>query len=66
MAGSGGNGIDAAIARLMAARGRRPAIIDRDIDAADLHARAFHGDVADDAAMRSWTIPGGVRPAPSA
>jgi NAD(P)-dependent dehydrogenase (short-subunit alcohol dehydrogenase family) len=47
----GGNGIGAATARLLADRGWRLAIIDRDLDAAratatDLHARAFHGDNA--------------------
>jgi len=52
----GGNGIGAATARLMADRGWRLAIIDRDLDAArltatDLQARAFHGDVTDAAVM---------------
>lgn len=52
----GGNGIGAATARLLADRGWRLAIIDRDLDAArltatDLQARAFHGDVTDAAVM---------------
>ena len=52
----GGNGIGATTARLMATRGWRLAIIDRDLEAArtiaaELHARAFHGDVTDAAVM---------------
>ena len=52
----GGNGIGAATARLMAERGWRIAIIDRDLDnaravATEVKGRAFHGDVTDAAVM---------------
>jgi NAD(P)-dependent dehydrogenase (short-subunit alcohol dehydrogenase family) len=52
----GGNGIGAATARVMAERGWTLAIVDRDMDgaqaiAAELHARAWHGDVTDSGVM---------------
>lgn len=52
----GGNGIGAATARLIAERGWRLAIIDRDIESARLIAdevrgRAYHGDVTDAGVM---------------
>jgi NAD(P)-dependent dehydrogenase (short-subunit alcohol dehydrogenase family) len=52
----GGNGIGAATARILAARGWRLAIIDRDLDnaraiASELGGRAWHGDVTDAAVM---------------
>jgi len=52
----GGNGIGAATARIMADRGWKLAIVDRDLDnaravAAELGGRAWHGDVTDGAVM---------------
>jgi NAD(P)-dependent dehydrogenase (short-subunit alcohol dehydrogenase family) len=52
----GGNGIGAATARVMAERGWKIAIVDRDLDnaqamAAELNGRAWHGDVTDGGIM---------------
>lgn len=52
----GGNGIGAATARVLVARGWQVAIVDRDLDnaqamAAELGGRAWHGDVTDGAVM---------------
>ena len=52
----GGNGIGAATARILAERGWKLAIVDRDMDnaqamAAELNGRAWHGDVTDGAVM---------------